>query len=479
MASVKKNFVYNSLYQILNILIPLITTPYISRVIKAEGVGIYSFAYSNAHYFVLFILLGLNNYGNRLIAETRDDRPLLSKNFCNVYATQLFLGIVLSGFYVIYVFCIADNQIVALLLGLYVLSGIFDVNWFLFGLEQFKLTTIRNIIVKLLTTICIFVFVNDVSDIYVYCFIMSASLLISQIVVWPYVVKQVDFCKPTWLEMKKHIKPNLLLFSTTLAVSLFKVMDKIMLGVISNKTEVGWYESSEKVINIPIAFVTALGVVMLPHMTNQIAKNKEDNKILRASLLFAIFMSSSLCFGIMSVAEEFVPLFYGEGYDKCVILFKVLLPSCLFLAFANVVRTQYMLPHKMDKEYVTSAFLGAGTNIVLNIILIPHFQSVGAAIGTLFAEAVVCVYQCYKVRKNIPIGKYAVQILPMLFASVVMYVALQFIHIHVGADIINLMIKVLIGASIYLLVLLIEMFALRKHYEDVITLLLKCIKRTK
>ena len=452
--SIKKNFIYNAFYQILALITPLVTTPYISRILRPEGIGMYSYGYSVAYYFVMFIMLGLNNYGNRTIASVRDNRFLLSKSFSNIYVTQFCLGILLIFMYMIYCFSLAEEKTVSLILSLYVISGMFDVNWFFYGMEEFNVTVTRNVAVKILTVLAIFWLVRDSGDVYKYCFIMAAGFLISQICVWPFLLNRIDFVKPKWSEARKHIKPNLVLFTTTLAVSLFKIMDKIMLGIMTNSAQVGFYESSEKVINIPIAFVTALGTVMLPRMTNLISNGKEkDSSFISLSLLFAMVLTCSLCLGIMSISDIFVPLFYGKGYTECTSLFMILLPSCIFLAFANVIRTQYLLPHKMDRIYVTSAFIGATVNIFINILLIRHFAAKGAAIGTLFAEAAVCIYQCFKIRKKIPVGKYVIQTLPAVIAGIGMLFVVRSVK-FIGNEIGALICKVIIGAIIYIVLFL-------------------------
>ncbi|MCH5342469.1 MAG: flippase [Acetatifactor sp.] len=469
MGSIKKNFFYNVFYQLLIIAIPLITTPYVSRTIGAEGVGIYSYAYSVANYFVLFTMLGINNYGNRTVAITRDDRTALSRTFSDLYVTQFVLGVLFACLYIVYCFKFASDFYASIILGLYVISGIFDVNWFFNGLEEFKLTIIRNTLVKLICTAAIFVLVKNRTDVYKYCIILASSNLLSQVVLLPFVNKRIDFVQPSYQKVKEHIRPNIMLFSTVLAVSLFKIMDKIMLGLLSDKVQVGFYESAEKVINIPIAFVAALGAVMLPRITNMIANGEKDHdETMQASIIFAMTLSTALCFGIMAVADVFVPLFYGEGFEACIGLFEILLPSCVFLAFANVIRTQYLLPHKMDNIYIISAFMGAGVNIVTNLLLIPHIQARGAAIGTLISEFVVCIFQSYHVHKRMPIKKYAFQSLPMIVAGVVMFVCVRRISLsyHVG---VTLMIKVGIGIIIYITTLLISCFPYRKTYLNILS----------
>lgn len=454
MSSIKKNFIYNSIYQILIMFIPLITTPYISRVLGASGVGTYSYAYSIANYYVLFIMLGLNNYGNRAIAKARDEKKELEKTFWSIYIMQFFLGVFFNIIYLLYCLTLSADFQVSLAVSFYVISACFDVNWFFFGMEKFKLTVIRNTIVKLLTTVCIFIFVKDSTDIIIYCLIMTSGLLISQLVLWPYIFKNINFYKPSLREIIVHIRPNLFLFLTVIAVSLFKIMDKVMLGMITNNVEVGYYESAEKIIQVPTALITSLGTVMLPRMSNILNKSEnQSGRIIYLSLLFAMFISSSLCFGIMGVSKEFVPLFYGKGFDKVIYLFIILLPSCIFLAFANVIRTQYLLPNQMDTPYVVSAFSGAIINLCINTLLIPRYGCIGAAIGTFFAEMTVCIYQSISVRKYLPLKKYVEKSVFFITSGLIMFLVLFNLDLTFDSTIFILFIKILLGVIIYFIAL--------------------------
>lgn len=389
------------------IIVPIITTPYLARVLGAEGIGKYAYSYSIAYYFSLFIKMGLNNYGNRTIAIARTDEDELSHKFWNIYAMQLIICIFVVVAYLVYALFWRKSEIVPLLFVLFIFSVGIDITWFFYGLEEFKATTIRDMFIKVATTICIFAFIREEGDVWKYTLIMSMGCLLSQLLLWPLLLKKIKWVSPTWCLIKVHIRPNIILFIPTIAVSLYKTMDKIMLGGIAGELEVGYYESCEKVIQVPLALIVALGTVMLPHMSNLCSKEDYNRDkviaIIRKSEYLMILVSSLIGFGIMAVAREFVPLFYGSGYEKCINIFYVLLPSCIFLAFANVIRTQYLLPNKMDKEFIISLFGGAITNLVLNMLLIPRFQSLGAAVGTLVAEFVVCILQVIFVYNKIPI----------------------------------------------------------------------------
>ena len=449
--NIKKNFIYNSLYQLLIIMIPLITTPYLSRVLGAKNTGVYSYSYAIATYFVLFIMLGLNNYGNRTIASIRYDNKILSKEFWSVYALQLICGLIATFVYVCYTILFSNNIMTWILL-IYVISGIIDINWFFFGMEQFKITVTRNTVIKIISTLLIFLLVKDSGDVYIYALISVMGTIIGQCVLWVYLARFVHMEKIGIGDIVKHIKPNLILFIPVIAISLYKYMDKIMLGALSSMSEVGYYDYSERVIQVPMALINSLGTVMLPKMSNVISKGEREraDRYMLDSVIFVIAIVSIVCFGLMGVSDIFVPIFLGNNYYICIILFNILLPSCLFLGVANVIRTQYLIPMKRDKEYIISVFLGSIVNFVINYSLISGKGSVGAAIGTLFAEMTVCVYQVYSVKEEVKIFKMIKMASPFLVAGIVMYVVL--IHITFSTkSIVSLFIKIVIGAILYII----------------------------
>lgn len=456
MTSVKKNFIYNLAYQILTLITPLITTPYLSRVLGAENTGVYSYSYSIAYYFVLFAMLGLNNYGNREIAKVKENKELRSKTFWSIYGLQLITAIVVLMAYTMYS-VYAGCKVISWIMELYVFSTLFDINWFFWGMEEFKITVTRNTIIKLATVAGILMFVKSQDDLYVYSLIMVGGMLLSALILWPYLRNRVIFYKPSVRDILQHLRPNLLLFIPVISVSLYKVMDKIMLGNMASYTEVGLYDYSEKVIAIPICVVNALGIVMLPRMSNIVAKhdNVAEKDMIHKSIIFVSIISCAMSFGLMAVADVFVPLFYGEGYMKCISLYYILLPSCMFLAIANVIRTQYLIPHSKDKEFTISLILGAVVNLIVNAALIPRIQSTGAAIGTLIAEMFVCVFQMFCVKKYLPIKKYLSDIVYIVLAGLIMAVIVYVVPV-IGGKAIALTLKVLVGAISFSIVVLIK-----------------------
>lgn len=470
MNSIKKNFIYSCIYQLVNICVPLVTTPYISRVLGADGVGVYSYSYSVAQLFSIFILLGLNNYGNREVAAVRDNREQLSKTFWSIYCLQLILGVVVSFSYLLYCFKMTDDIIPSLILGMYVISSCFDVNWLYFGIEKFKFISVRNVLIKVINALAIFVFVKSDIDTLNYCLIMGTGFIITQLSLWPYILKNIRPAKIKMQDIVKHMKPNCILFITVIAVNIYRYMDKVMLGAIGSYQEVGFYELSEKVISIPTSLITALGTVMLPRASYLAAKgNSENNALIGRSVIFAMLFSSSISFGMMAISKDFIPMFYGDGYDRCVALFVVLLPSSIFLAFANVIRTQYLLPHNMDKCYVISAIIGAIVNVVVNTLLIPRYGSVGAGIGTTLAEFSVCFYQTYSVRKKIDVRKLIANAIPYVISGIVMFGIVFSMRLRTNVYT-TLAIKIFIGVVTYFVVLLVLLKAKKRNPKEMVSM---------
>lgn len=453
MNSVKKNIFYNFVYQLLILIIPLITAPYLSRIVGADGVGIYSYTYSIVHYFMLFTLLGINNYGNRSIAKARDNKEHLSKTFWSIYLFQLLMGMSMLLFYTLYIF-IFDNQyrMIAIIQSLYILSAMFDINWFYFGLEEFKMTITRNTFVKLGSVILIFLFVKNQNDLWKYTLIMSGMTALSQFLLWGFVRKKVNFIKIKWKDVANHIRPNLILFIPVVAISLYKIMDKIMLGAISNISEVGFYENAEKIINIPMTIISALGTVMLPRVSNLVVKgeHKKINEYIHKSIKFIMFLSFGVTLGFISIGYKFAPLFFGSEFQKTGLLIMLLAPTLLFLSFANVLRTQYLIPNERDKIYIISVSLGALMNLILNLIFIPRYASIGACFGTIAAEFMVMFYQTIAVRKNLDIKKYVKDIFPFFIKALLMFAViypLNYLNMH---SFLRLLMQTTLGGILYL-----------------------------
>ncbi|MCI8412251.1 MAG: flippase [Clostridia bacterium] len=459
MSSVKKNFLYSILYQMLVLIVPLITTPYVSRTVGAEGIGVYTYTYSIAYYFVLIAMLGINNYGNRTIAKVRDDKEKMSDTFISIYTLQFVMSMIMIFIYVIYVLFFANEyKWMHVIQMIYMISVIFDINWFYFGLEKFKITITRNIIIKIISTIFIFVFVKERADLWKYTIIMTTSTLITQMYLWVILKKNVYISKEriqkNYKDALKHLKPTLILFIPVIAVSLYKIMDKIMLGNLNTMTEVGLYENSEKIVNIPLGLINALGTIMLPRMSNIIVngKKKEMHQYINKSMEFVMFLSCPIAFGIMAIGHEFAPLFFGEEFIRAGQLISCLAVTTIFISWANVIRTQYLIPMERDKIYLCSVILGAIVNFIFNIILIPKLNALGAVIGTIVAEFTVMITQTIAIRKELPIKQYIAKSIRFMINAIIMYIVLFILERIIENKVIGwtyIMIEIVMGILIY------------------------------
>ena len=464
--SIKKNFIYNFAYQVLVIILPLITTPYISRVIGPEGIGIQSYTYSIANYFVLIAILGISNHGNRSIAMVRDNDEKLNRTFSSIYLVQFIMSIIMIILYLLYsIFVVNDNRIIFIIQSIYIVSSLLDINWFFFGMEEFKLTVVRNIIIKIASALSIFIFVKKSNDLYLYSLILALGNLISQIVLWVYLKRYVKFVKVTKEEILTQIKPILILFIPVISISIYKIMDKIMLGSMSNMIEVGYFENSEKIMNIPLGFITALGTVMLPKMSNLYANGNESEgkKYIGLSLDFIMFISFGSMFGLIGVSPVLVPIFLGDKFINCINIVSMISVIIIFLAWANVIRTQFLIPRKKDKIYIVSTGIGAVVNLLINFLLIKKYGAIGATIGTIFAEATVCVYQSIMVRKELNIKVYIKRSIFYIIPGSIMCIVIRLLEKLLGQSIITGIIQIIVGGSLYIILCVIYMIVLKNE----------------
>lgn len=478
MESVKKNLAYNIVYQILVVILPLITAPYISRSLGATAVGVYSYTNSVAYYFLLFAMLGISNHGNRCVAAVRDNKEKLNRTFTNIYTLQLINFLIAIFLYVLYcTYIVQDNKLIAFLQLLYVTSGLFDVSWLFFGLEQFKITVTRNILIKLFTVICMFIFVHHPDDLWKYTLIMSAGTLLSQLYLWKFVRKNIQFCKAKLKEILENFKPVLILFIPVLAYSIYRVMDKIMLGNMSTYEQVGFYNNAEKIVNIPMGIITALGTVMLPRMSNIIAKGEKEKskQYIRLSMKLVTLISSAIAFGLMGVSNVLAPVFFGQEFIACSTIIELLSVTVFFISWANVIRTQYLVPKHYDKVYLISTIAGALVNLIINALLIPQYGANGAAIGTIFAEFSVMFIQMLLVRKQLPVYKYIFTYVPVLIIGLIMMIMANYIGLILGTNIVSLIAQVVSGAVFFCVAVIIFLLFSKDELGQIILSMIKNI----
>ena len=451
--SVKKNIVYSFAYQALAFVIPLVTSPYIARVLGSEKIGIYSYTYSVAYYFMMAVMLGIINYGTRTIAKSRDNTAEMTTNLWSIYLVQCVMLVLSLSTYFVYCFVRQSEFLrVELCQSLFILSYGLDITWYFNGKEAFKLIAIRNGLVKILSAALIFTLVKSPDDVWIYTLIMSGSALLGQLIQWPYMLKEVRFKWVKLQDSKKHIRGILVLFIPVLAISIFVYMDKIMIGVLSNMSEAGFYENSDKLLSMPKSLIQAVGSVMLPHTANMLINGSMDRikQSIRTTMFAMIWIACAGSFGLAGIAPMFSVVFWGADFARCSDVITVISISLLFSCFGNVIRTQYLIPKERDKEYTISLIAGAVVNLVVNYLLIGRLGAVGAAIGTIAAEIALCAYQVWCVRKELEIGLYILRGVPFVVIGVVMTLVLRLIQRVIPYGVLNLLLLIAIGGAFYI-----------------------------
>ena len=407
--STKKNVAYNVAYRIFSVLLPVITAPYLSRVVGKAGVGMYSEAWTVSELFCLVGMLGLADYGVRTVAQVRDDREKLDRTFSGIWQMQLLVAGVTLLFWFGYVFLVAGREkYIALHLTMMSVSCLCSFDWCLMGLDQFKPVALRNTVVKLVAAASVFIFIKNIDDLWIYGFAWSLATLLGNLSCALTLRGKVTYHRVSMKETLKHLRPCAVLFISVAAVSIFRKMDKIMVYNIAGEEQNGLYENAEKIIYCLSGFISAIGTVMMAKVSHMQEKG-ETEKIARnidRSMNLVICMVSAMAFGVAAVADRFAPLFFGEEFRYSGVLMVPLGFTLIMIGFANVIRTQVVLPQKRDHIFVKSVCAGAVVNLIVNGSLIPFMGSMGAVIGTLMAEMTVPVVQFIILRKELPYKRF-------------------------------------------------------------------------
>lgn len=475
MISIAQNYSYNLLYNIISIIIPFITVPYVSRVLGAEGIGVNAYTSSIMQYFILFGTLGIGLYGGRSIAYVRDDKEKLSKTFWSIFMLQFTLCMTSFVLYLIFVVVFIDNyRLIQLIQSLNIFAAAIDVCWLFVGIEDFRKLVVRSVFFRILGVISIFLFVKDIGDLWKYTTILSLSVLLGQVVMWAYLNRIVDKGKVGYKDIIMHLRPSFKLFIPQMAIQVYLILNKTMLGVIASKQEVGLYENADRIIRISLAIITATGGVMLPRISNSFAKGDKEkvNYYVYTILNFVSYLGIPIMLGIIGVSVQFIPWFLGSEFIKCIEIVIILSPIVIAIAWSNVMGFQYMIPTGKTNGFTVSVIGGAIVNLSLNALLIRRFYSTGAAIATVLAEITVTGIQMYLLRNDIKIQVLYKNLIKYLISGIVMFTAVVVIGNIMGASARTTAFQVSSGAFIYLTTLFllksdINIFIFTKLFDKV------------
>lgn len=398
-----KNYLYNAFYQVFILIVPLVTTPYLARVLGPRGVGINSYTNSIIQYFILFGSIGVNLYGNRQIAFVSNNRQKLTDTFYEIFLMRLITVAIATLAFGVFFGIVSEYRIYYLAQAISLVAVIFDISWFFMGIENFAVTVLRNFIIKILTLISIFTLVKSKSDLTVYILILSMSLLIGNLTLFPSLHKYIG--RPNWhsLKITRHFKPALILFVPQIATQIYVVLNKTMLGSMVSVQASGYFDQSDKIIKMVLAVVTATGTVMLPHVANAYANGKLDKakNYLYTSFSFITMSSIPMMLGLMAVTNKFVPLFFTKRFIGVIPIMMIEALIIILIAWSNAIGMQYLLPTNQTKAYTISVVLGAAVNLIANLPLIFFLGTIGAAISTALSELSVTLYQLISIRHQV------------------------------------------------------------------------------
>lgn len=455
--SLVKNAIYNIIYQVFNVLIPIITVPYISRILGKEGIGAYSYTNSYVQYFITFGMLGISLYGSRQIARKKHNKDEISNDFWNIYSLQLICTLLATFIYIlVFVFINKNNVYLYLAQALNLLVAIADISWFFIGYEEMKKVILRNLTAKIVGIILIFMLVKDESDLILYTAILGGSMLVGQLLMWFSLKGKVYRKRPSFIEIRRHFLPACALFMTQLAAQIYVLLDKTMLGLITNNAQVGLYENSQKTIKIALTVATSIGVVMLPRMSSLYSQNKieEFKKMMNKSFSFICLLAFPTYLGIASIANNFSPWFYGEDFSGIETLIKVGAIIIIPISISNVLGMQIMIPIGRERKFTLSVLGGLAINLIINSFLIKEFGALGTTISSVVAEFTVTIIQFYYLRDIVNFKIVLKKCIKPLIASILMYISVVTVSKIMDSSIVNTVILSLIGVIVYAVTIL-------------------------
>lgn len=399
--SIKKNFIYNTLYEILAIISPLITAPYVSRIFGADGVGVYSYTSAMASYFALFAALGIKTYGQREIAQHRDDKEAASKLFWELELMCISTTILSLIVWVFLIIFSKENSVYYTVLTMTVAATAFDISWFWKGYEEYGFIVIRNSFIKIAGIVLLFVFVHEKSDLVLYTVLIAVTGLIGNMSMWAHLRKYL--VKINWreLKLKHHYQETMVYFVPTIATSIYTILDKAMIGWITKSDfENGYYEQATKIVNICKTVVVSLNTVLSSRISYLFSKqaHEEIKRKMADAINFILLIGIPIVFGVIGISRTFVPFFFGAGFEQTAILLYLMSPLILIIAISNCYGGLYFTPSGQRARSNKGIIAGAVVNLVLNAVLIYPFQSYGAAAASIAAEMTVTGMYIYMSR---------------------------------------------------------------------------------
>lgn len=444
------NYLYNFAYKILTLITPLITTPYVSRILGVENIGIYNYTYSTLSYFVLFGVLGFQMYGQREIAYQYNNEEFRIKLFWEIALVKLFSITTVTIIY--YLFLLqTEYRLIYAIWGIELIANAIDISWYYYGMEEFKIITIRNFIVKLTGITCIFLFVKSKDDLLIYIFCNVIFLFLGNLSLWLGVKKNIGRPSFDYKIIFEHLKVAFIFFLPQCLDSIYMLMDKVMLGNLSTMQQVGIYGQADKIIKMTVTLITSMGLVISPRIAQCYASKDFINlkKYMRNGFLFVFSLGIPMTFGLIGIAPVFSDWFFGVGYEGVSKIISMLSPIIVFMGLNSVMGWQYLMTVGREKDFIKSVAIGATANLVINILLIPTMGATGAVIASLVSMILMTAINMYWIKNTISYNEIISMLPKPIFSTIIMFLFVILIGRYVASGIVTTMVQGIVGIVIY------------------------------
>lgn len=406
--SIAKNALYNVLLNIASVIFPLITAPYVSRVLEPDGVGLFNFSTTYAGYFALVAVLGIPTYGVREVSKARDDLKSLNRVVSQLVSIALIATLVVSAIYILSIAIIGklnENFIIFLTAGFVIYLAPFKVNWYYQGVEEFGVITKVTLAVRTISVICLFLFVREKGDLIIYVIISVFGTIIADL--WNFFKMYRSGVRPrlTFTGLKSHLSPLFILFASSIAISIYTVLDTLMLGFMTNYEEVGFYTNAMHISKVVVSAITSLSLVAVPRVSFYM-KERDFNNInilLNKSFSVVSFFAFPATIGLACISPVFVPLFFGTKFVGSIMPLIILSFLIISIGLNNLTGVQVLIGMGFDKLFLYSVLTGTVSNFILNYTLIPGLGSVGASIASVVAETLILSVTAFFVYRYTPI----------------------------------------------------------------------------
>lgn len=449
----KKNFIYQSAYQLTTMLLPIVTVPIVTRAFGATGVGEWNYIFSSVSYFILIAGLGLANYATREISIVSTNPNKLTEKFWEIELFNCLIVAVSVLCYFLLVAFLFPYKSYFYIMSISLIGSFFDVSWFFLGISDFKKIAIINILIKLFSLIGIVLLIHDRGDFHFYVWIQSVTVFISQFTFFLFLKPHISFFLPNKKKVFQHFKPALSYFVSKVGANLFMNVNKTILGVFSAMQLLGIYSNALIFVSMSGGVLNSLNVVMIPHMSKLVhgeKNNQKSNQLFSDSLHFQLYLAFAMMFGVITINDNLILWFFGSGFELMKKVVPVMALSIILQAFYNTVSTQNLIPHGKMRFNNTSLITGLIVTVSLSLMTVPIFGLFGAVYAYLIGQLVVCIIRYFYLKKYAAFSFNWKLIFIFLFSGISMLGLTKIFSTFFAAGAAKTFVQILLGAGIYL-----------------------------